>query len=271
MVRADVDVASALALQIAAPFATVGTWQAHTPQCTDRVAGGALVIGPGLDGTRRGLRHAITRLLHECDGPVVLDAGALTAFAHHDMPDLFAGDDAYDVDDEPLQQLRHALRGRPALLTPHIGEFRRLGTPGDPPIDRYAAPRLLAQRLNATVLLKGVPTVIAAPDGQVLVSARGNAALGMGGSGDLLAGMAGALLAQQLSPLHAGAIAALAHGCAAEIATFHNGGTMRGVTMSRLLDAVPSAWHSLLTSGSATLDEAPAPPVVHELVSLPTR
>jgi len=174
---------------------------------------------------------------------VLLDAGALTAFAWRAPRAVDDGDDTDRGADDALQALRAALDGRPALLTPHIGEFTRLFAPGHAPQDRFTAPAQLATMLNATVLLKGVPTVIAAPDGTTLVTAAGNPALAMGGSGDLLSGMAGALLAQGLSPLHAGAVAAVAHGRAAELAANGVGG-WRGVTMDMLLHAITHSWHS---------------------------
>ena len=63
----------------------------------------------------------------------------------------------------------------------------------------------IAALLHATVLLKGVPTVITSPDGQTLVSASGTPALATAGSGDLLSGIAGTLLAQIGDPFVSGA------------------------------------------------------------------
>ncbi len=55
------------------------------------------------------------------------------------------------------------------ILTPHDGEFRRLHGQ-DPGADRLAAARDLAGQLGCVVLLKGGPTVVADPDGNVLVA-----------------------------------------------------------------------------------------------------
>lgn len=244
MVRADVETASMLALQIAAPFATVHHLRAHDWSRIDVRWPHAMVIGPGLDGASHALRAQVLALLHAFDGPVLLDAGALSAFQWREASDLHETDVADGTHADPLDALRHALRGRPALLTPHVGEFERLFAPGTAPRDRFEAPVMLARRLNATVLLKGVPTVIASPDGEVCVSAAGNAALAMGGTGDLLSGIAGALLAQGLSPLHAGAAAAWVHGTAAEQTTVEHGG-WRGVTMELLLHEVSNVWPRL--------------------------
>ncbi len=243
MLRLQVAQASMTAVQMAAPYATAVAWARHEFTSADLQWPDVTVIGPGLDGSAAEVRDGVLRLLHAYRGPVVLDAGALTAFAWRAHRAVDDGDDTDRGADDALQALRAALDGRPALLTPHIGEFTRLFAPGAAPHDRFTAPAQLATMLNATVLLKGVPTVIAAPDGTTLVTAAGNPALAMGGSGDLLSGMAGALLAQGLSPLHAGAVAAVAHGRAAELAANGVGG-WRGVTMDMLLQMLTQSWRT---------------------------
>jgi NAD(P)H-hydrate repair Nnr-like enzyme with NAD(P)H-hydrate dehydratase domain len=85
-----------------------------------------------------------------------------------------------------------------------------------------------------------VPTIVAAPDGRVIVSASGTPVLGQGGSGDLLAGMAVTLLAQMGTALEAGAAAAWVHGRAAELAA--PDGAVRGVTLDDVCDALRAAW-----------------------------
>jgi len=160
---------------------------------------GALVVGPGL-GTAPSVGPAVRRLLAECDRPLLLDADALTALA---------GDPA------PLRARAEA-GGAPVLLTPHEGEFARLDGPVGP--DRLAAARRLAAATGATVLLKGPTTVVADPQGRVLVSDTGGPWLATAGTGDVLSGIAGSLLARGLDPLRAGAGAAWLHGRAADVA-----------------------------------------------------
>ncbi len=273
MVRADVAQASALALQIAVPFATVRSWDALDFSAVDTRWPGALVIGPGLDGTDSALRNAVLSLLHSWRGPVVLDAGALSCFAaprdggaaHRIAEEDIVARDAWAGGDDVatgIAALRHALRGREALLTPHAGEFAALGGQLDQPAARFSAACALAEALGVAVLLKGVPTVIAAPDGASRVTATGNVALAMGGTGDLLAGMAGALLAQGMSATDAGVVAAWVHGRAAERATERHGG-WRGVTMERLIDAVADVWPTL------PLNQRDCPTAAPSLLDLP--
>ena len=97
------------------------------------------------------------------------------------------------------------------MLTPHDGEFERLAGARPGP-DRIAAARALAADTGAVVLLKGSPTVVADPRGEVRVVAAGDARLATAGTGDVLSGVIGALLAQGLPALEAAAAGAWLHG-----------------------------------------------------------
>ncbi|MFC3964619.1 NAD(P)H-hydrate dehydratase [Nocardia jiangsuensis] len=153
------------------------------------------VIGPGA-GTDAAAAERLRTVLGT-DLPVVVDADALTILAADHAP----------------------LRGRaaPTVLTPHAGEFARLT--GDPVgADRVAAARDLARSWNVTVLLKGRATIVAAPDGTVLVNEAGGSWAATAGAGDILAGVIGALLAAGHDPTWAAAAAARAHSLAANLA-----------------------------------------------------
>jgi NAD(P)H-hydrate epimerase len=149
-------------------------------------------------------------------------------------------------------------------VTPHVAEFGRLA--GRRTEDVLAAQfdigEALAATLGATVLLKGVPTVITSPGAaggrdraERLVSAAGNPVLAAGGSGDILAGIAATLLAQTGAPLESAACAAWVHGHAADIAT--GSGPVRGHRLDDVLDALPAVW--------GLADPAPAYPVLADL------
>ena len=126
------------------------------------------------------------------------------------------------------------LRGRndPTVLTPHDGEYGLLAGHG-PDADRLDATRHLAADLGAVVLLKGPATVVADPDGTVLVAAAGDERLATAGTGDVLAGVIGALLASGVPPLRAAAAGAWIHGEAARL------GPSVGLVASDLIDAIP--------------------------------
>ena len=146
------------------------------------------LAGPGL------LPHEATRsAMHKiiaAGKALVADAGALSAAAG--APDL--------------------LRGA-AVITPHIGEFIRLF--GELSADRLAVTRAAAARLGAVVVLKGPDSIIAAPDGRVIINDNAPPSLASAGTGDVLAGAIAALLTQGMAPFEAAAAAVWLHGAGA--------------------------------------------------------
>jgi hydroxyethylthiazole kinase-like uncharacterized protein yjeF len=157
----------------------------------------AWAVGPGL-GTGAAARQVLAHVL-AAGVPVVADADAITLLSQH--PELA------DYRDPST----------PLVLTPHDGEFERLtGTP--PGTDRVAATQDAAVRFNAVVLLKGHTTIIAAPDGQVLVNLARSPWPATAGSGDVLTGVLGALLAAGLDPPIAASAAAHTQDLAAALA-----------------------------------------------------
>ena len=147
----------------------------------DRVA--AVLVGPGL-----GPGHDVdVATVLGVDRPLVLDGDAL-------QPEF-------------LDVIRD--RAAPTVLTPHGGEFARLA--GHTTTDPIAATRELAASIGAVVVHKGPTTIVADPDGPVLVVANGGPALATAGTGDVLAGAITALLAQGVDPVRAAASAAWLH------------------------------------------------------------
>jgi NAD(P)H-hydrate epimerase len=106
---------------------------------------------------------------------------------------------------------------RPVLVTPHLGEMRRLTGLTAEAIegDRMGAARDLAKTTGAAVLLKGLPSIVAPPQGTCLVDTMASSDLAVGGMGDVLAGVAASLLAQGVGPDRAGALALYGTGRAA--------------------------------------------------------
>ena len=153
----------------------------------------AVLIGPGL-GRSEGTFAVAKAVLENASCPVVLDAdGIILVAAHKDI-----------------------VRGReaPTILTPHGGEFARLG--GNCNEDRAAAAEVVAKELNSIVLLKGHGTVVT--DGTTTyINPTGNPGMAVGGSGDVLAGIITALLGQGIDPLRSAACGAWLHGAAGDI------------------------------------------------------
>jgi ADP-dependent NAD(P)H-hydrate dehydratase / NAD(P)H-hydrate epimerase len=198
----------------------------------------ALVIGPGLGREPRTARASfVAAVLARRAIPTVIDADALHVF-RADVP----------------------TGSRALVCTPHVGEFRALAgdTLADEAAnDRWSAAARAAAKLKCTMLLKGVPTVIADLRGPEHVVASGNPGLATGGSGDLLAGFIGAFLARGTAPAEAAALGAHALGRAAELGARQ--WTARSLRPADVLAALPDVWR-------AWRDVRPGrPPVLVEL------
>ncbi|MCC7144797.1 MAG: NAD(P)H-hydrate dehydratase [Candidatus Eisenbacteria bacterium] len=169
----------------------------------------ALAVGPGLGRTPEAER-LVLKLLGKWRAPMVIDADGLNALA------------AWGPDSWVPRAREVRAGGEPGglVLTPHLGEMSRLSGLAVEHLreDPIGQARAWAGRWGVTLLLKGAPTVIAGPDGQVTVNSTGNSGLATGGSGDVLTGMVGALLAQGLSGPAAGSLGAYLHGLAADLA-----------------------------------------------------
>ncbi len=105
-----------------------------------------------------------------------------------------------------------------AVITPHPGEAARLLGLSAAAVqaDRPAAAQALARRYRAVCVLKGAGTLIADPDGRLLLCERGHPVMAGAGLGDVLAGLIGALLAQGVAPWPAASLAVWLHAVAGE-------------------------------------------------------
>lgn len=181
-------------------------WVASAANALERVH--AVLVGPGLDPSAElGPVLAIER-------PLVVDASALQLHAVEVL----------------------ARRSAPTVITPHDGEFARLGGSADD--DRIAATRDLAARTRSVVLRKGPTTIIAAPDGAVRVVVDGGPELATAGSGDVLSGIIVGLLARGIAPLEAATAGAWLHAACGRARG-------EGLVASELADAVPSVLRRL--------------------------
>ena len=184
----------------------------------------AVALGPGLglDDETRALARMLVSTLPR---PMVVDADALTALADH------------------LDVLRSA--HGPRVLTPHPGEMARLlaGTVGDVQRDRVGVARDFATRHAVHLVLKGARTVIAEPDGRVLINPTGNAGMASGGTGDVLTGIVGALLARGIDVARAAPAAVYLHGLAGDVAAERVG--EEALIASDLIDGLGEAFRRL--------------------------
>lgn len=187
---------------------------AAVPQILERLPRmDAVLIGPGL-GQSAGTLAAVKAVLERFDGPVVVDADGINILAAH----------------------KDVLRGRAVstILTPHDGEFARLG--GVVGNDRAAAAENMARQLGCIMLLKGHETVIT--DGvETYINHTGNPGMAVGGSGDVLAGILVSLLGQGIAPLEAAACGAWLHGAAGDLCAARMG--QYGMLPGDMVSALP--------------------------------
>jgi len=192
-----------------------GTYSINAIPMIDRLLQGkqAVLMGPGM-GLSEGTSAVTAHVLKNFNGPLILDADGITLAKEH----------------------KDLLRGRtaPTILTPHEGEFVRIG--GKLTGDRVADAAELAKSLNAIVLLKGHGTVIT--DGTSCYrNPTGNPGMATGGSGDVLAGIITALAGQGIPALEAAACGAWLHGAAGDICAGEIG--QYGMLPSDMLNVLP--------------------------------
>ena len=179
----------------------------------------AVLIGCGLGRDRQ--TDALVRKLLDIDRPLVLDADGLNAL---------------DGCPEQLQR-----RTAPTVLTPHEGEFLRLG--GDLSRGREAAAAAFSRKYGVYLVLKGHRTLVADPEGRLAVNETGNSGMAKGGSGDVLAGNIVYMLGQGCGNIDACSAAVWLHGRAGDRAAADKG--ERGMTPTDLLEQIPYAMKNL--------------------------
>ncbi len=176
----------------------------------------AVAVGCGMGRSEES--DGLVRRLLTLEQPLVLDADGINAVEWH------------------IDELSRR-RGLVTVLTPHEGEFFRVG--GDVSRGRESGAAAYAARRGVYLVLKGHRTVIAAPDGRLAVNTTGNDGMAKGGSGDVLTGMTASLLAQGMEPFAACCCAVWLHGRAGDLAAAEKG--RRGMTPGDLLEKLPYA------------------------------
>lgn len=153
-----------------------------------------LAVGPGMGKDSWARKHWTVAMASVL--PLVLDADGLNLLAElgAQRPDM--------------------------VLTPHPAEAARLlaCSCAEVQADRVGAAQRLARQFQAVVVLKGVGTVVATPDGQWSICPLGNPGMATAGSGDVLTGVIAALLAQGLCSADAARLGVVAHAAAGDLA-----------------------------------------------------
>lgn len=173
----------------------------------------AILIGPGL-GMSEGTMAVLKSVMRQYEGPVIIDADGINLLARH------------------MYLLRE--RTAPTILTPHMGEYRRLHP--DASCDRMQDAMDFAREHGCILVLKGHETLTT--DGtDCYRNSTGNPGMAVGGSGDVLAGVVTGLVGQGLRPLQAAAVAAWLHGAAGDCAADRLG--QYGMLPTDMLEDLP--------------------------------
>lgn len=184
----------------------------------------AVIIGPGL-GRHHETFELVRRILSRLETPAIIDADGLNALAGH------------------LELIKNC--PAPLVLTPHPGEFKNLM--GEAVPDDYLEKADLVRKYSSlwgvVIVLKGSPTLVAAPDNLCYFNQTGNSGMATGGSGDVLSGIIGSFLAQGMKTLEASLAGVFIHGLAGDLAA--EALTERAMKAGDIIDYLPRVFQML--------------------------
>ncbi|MDI6890318.1 MAG: NAD(P)H-hydrate dehydratase [Thermodesulfovibrionales bacterium] len=196
-----------------------------------------IAIGPGI-GVSADTRKLMEVLIRNSRNPMVVDADGINS--------LKGGKKVFVKAKAPM------------IFTPHPGEMARLlnqppfakgGQGGitvstqDIEKDRINTALSFAKETGAYLVLKGVPTIIAGPDGRAYINSTGNPGMATAGTGDVLTGMISGFLGQGIKPFNASILGVYMHGLAGDIAASEKG--EHPLIATDIIDKIPVAFRSL--------------------------
>jgi hydroxyethylthiazole kinase-like uncharacterized protein yjeF len=208
-----------------------------------------LAIGPGI-GVSNETNKLMRTLIKNSLAPMVIDADGINSIKGE--VEVFSKTKA------------------PIILTPHPGEMARLLSqksrkfpPSTPPAkrrqggttikiqdiekDRINIATSFAKKTGTYLVLKGVPTIIAIPDGKAFINSTGNPGMATGGTGDVLTGMISGFLSQTMNPLNACILGVFMHGLAGDIAASEKG--QHTMIATDIIDKISAAFYSIKYNG----------------------
>ena len=174
----------------------------------------AVMIGSGL-GLDLDAYNYLLDTLQYTTSPLIIDGDGLTILSNN------------------LDLLKK--QKRPVILTPHLGEFKRLTDYNDQD-DIMEKAVEFAREYESILVLKG-PRTIVTNGYESYRMTSGNKAMAVGGMGDTLAGMITAFLGQKYDPLTAVILAVYIHGFTGDMLAKKR----YTVLPSKLSDMIPSA------------------------------
>jgi NAD(P)H-hydrate epimerase len=196
-----------------------------------------LAVGPGI-GVTPGTRKIVKALVKTSPSPLIIDADGLNSIEG--------------------SRLLFRKAKSPVILTPHSGEMARLCSfsgnekrktreifkAADIERDRIGVAQGFAEETGVYLVLKGTPTVIATPEGNVYMNTTGNPGMATAGTGDVLAGMISGILGQTRDAGSSSILAVYLHGLAGDIAASEKG--THSLIASDIIEKIPAAFCSIL-------------------------
>jgi NAD(P)H-hydrate epimerase len=199
----------------------------------DRTAD-VLAIGPGI-GVNANTEKIMRDIMMNSSVPLLIDADGINSLS---------------FSKKLLSEVKV-----PVILTPHPGEMARLLSEKskvknqktvaakDIEKDRIDIATSFAKQTKTYLVLKGVPTIVADPEGKGFINSTGNPGMSTAGSGDVLTGMIAGFLGQNKNPLNACLIGVYIHGLAGDIAASEKGEI--SLIATDIIDKIPNALISL--------------------------
>ena len=172
-----------------------------------------VAIGPGL-GRTIDIPDLVNHIIDCYEDALVIDADALYALGHVGSVDKDA------LRDGKVESIYKMERQLPyCVMTPHLGEFSRLIDLPIKWIERHyiTLARAFAKAHQVVLVLKGIPSIVALPDGTVYVNTIGNAGMGTGGMGDVLTGIIAGFISQDYSLQDSAILGVYVHSRSADI------------------------------------------------------
>ena len=195
---------------------------------------GLIAIGPGI-GVSSDTEKIIEQLILHSNSPIIIDADGLNSLKGN------------------TKIFRKAKA--PVILTPHPGEMARLmrrqskkeqrqtinsELRTEIEKDRINTAISFVKETGAFLVLKGVPAIIASPEGRAFINSTGNPGMSTAGTGDVLTGMIAGFLGQGLTPLNASILGVYMHGLAGDIAASEKG--EHSLIASDIIGSIPAAF-----------------------------
>jgi ADP-dependent NAD(P)H-hydrate dehydratase / NAD(P)H-hydrate epimerase len=207
-----------------------------------------IAIGPGI-GVTASTEKIVRGLVLSSAVPLVIDADGLNSLK--DCRDIFSrAKSPLVITPHPgemaglLSQDAEAGSRKPEAKNRKAAAKKRIVTIEDIERDRIDTALSFSRETGVYAVLKGVPTIVAGPDGEAFINTTGNPGMATAGSGDVLTGIVASFIGQGMNPLDASVAGVCMHGLAGDAAAEEKG--EHSLIASDIISALPAAFRSLL-------------------------